>query len=105
MQERVDGRLANAGHHGYESTQESDYETLKTCRRVLALGDGTVGKVGRELIDSGMPLGVLPLGTANNLAGSLGFTYRPKKSLRASNAGRNERLISALREGCGQARF
>jgi diacylglycerol kinase family enzyme len=48
-----------------------------------------------------MPLGVLPLGTANNLARSLGSPHRPKKSLRASNAGRNERLISALREGCG----
>jgi len=46
---------------------------------LVAGGDGTVGKVGRELIDSGVPLGVLPLGTANNLACSLGFTASPEE--------------------------
>src|SRR5881396_3389116 len=74
--------LANAGHHAiYQSTKKSDYKKAlkKSVDVVLAAGgDGTVGKVGRELIDSGVPLGVLPLGTANNLACSLGFTASPE---------------------------
>src|SRR5919201_2200209 len=70
--------LAKAGHHAiYQSTKKSDYKkALKktTDLVVVAGGDGTVSKVGRELIDSGIPLSVLPLGTANNLARSLGFS-------------------------------
>src|SRR6266581_4938360 len=75
--------LANAGHHAiYQSTKKSDYKKAlkKSVDVVLAAGgDGTAGKVGRELIDSGIPLGVLPLGTANNLACSLGFTASPEE--------------------------
>src|SRR5256885_7051126 len=67
--------LARAGHLAiYQSTKKSDYkEALREpADLVLAAGgDGTVGKVGRELIDTGIPLSVLPLGTANNLARSL----------------------------------
>src|SRR5690348_3661981 len=69
--------LAKAGHHAtYQSTKKSDYKKAleKPTDLVLAAGgDGTVGKVGSRLIDSGIPLSVLPLGTANNLARSLGF--------------------------------
>ena len=75
--------LAKAGHQAiYQSTRKSDYKKAlkKSVDVVLAAGgDGTVGKVGRELIDSGVPLGVLPLGTANNLACSLGFTASPEE--------------------------
>src|SRR6266567_728629 len=70
--------LARSGHHAiYQSTKKSDYKKAlkKSTDLVIAAGgDGTIGKVGRELIDSGIPLSVLPLGTANNLARSLGFT-------------------------------
>ena len=75
--------LAKAGHQAiYQSTRKSDYKKAlkKSVDVVLAAGgDGTVGKVGRELIDSGIPLGVLPLGTANNLARSLVFTASPEE--------------------------
>ena len=69
--------LAKAGHQvTYQSTKKSSYKKAlkKPADLVLvAGGDGTVGKVGRELIDTGIPMSVLPLGTANNLARSLGF--------------------------------
>src|SRR5205823_6949533 len=75
--------LANAGHHAiYQSTKKSDYKKAlkKPADLVLAAGgDGTVGKVGRELIGTGIPLSVLPLGTANNLARSLGFIGSPEE--------------------------
>jgi diacylglycerol kinase family enzyme len=84
--------LANAGHHAiYQSTKKSDYKNAlkKPVDLVLvAGGDGTVGKVGRELIDSGIPLGVLPLGTANNLACSLGFTESPEEIITGLERGK-----------------
>jgi diacylglycerol kinase family enzyme len=75
--------LAKAGHHAiYQSTRTSDYKKAlkEPADLVLAAGgDGTVGKVGHELIDTGIPLAVLPLGTANNLARSLGFCLSPEE--------------------------
>ena len=40
---------------------------------VAAGGDGTVARVARELAGRGVPIAVLPLGTANNIARSLGI--------------------------------
>jgi len=39
-------------------------------------GDGTVAKVGRAVAGRGIPIAVLPLGTANNIAGALGTSMR-----------------------------
>jgi diacylglycerol kinase (ATP) len=75
--------LAKAGHHAtYQSTKKSDYEEVlkKPTDLVLAAGgDGTVVEVACRLIDTGIPLSVLPLGTANNLARSLGFVASPEE--------------------------
>jgi YegS/Rv2252/BmrU family lipid kinase len=40
---------------------------------VVAGGDGTLNSVLQHLIGIGLPLGILPLGTANNLARTLGI--------------------------------
>src|SRR6266480_8026717 len=75
--------LAEAGHHAtYQSTKERGFKkALKqpTDLVLAAGGDGTVGKVATRLIDSGVPLSVLPLGTANNLARTLGFVASPEE--------------------------
>ena len=75
--------LAKAGHHvNYQSTKKGDYKKglKKPTDLVLAAGgDGTVVKVACRLIDTGIPLSVLPLGTANNLARSLGFVASPEE--------------------------
>ena len=95
--------LANAGHHAiYQSTKKSDYKKAlkKSVDVVLAAGgDGTVGKVGRELIDSGVPLGVLPLGTANNLARSLGFTVSPEEIVAGLERGKKRAFDIGLARG------
>lgn len=39
---------------------------------VVAGGDGTIHAVARALLHSGTPLGIIPLGTVNNLADALG---------------------------------
>jgi len=84
--------LAKAGHHAtYQSTKKSDYK--KALKRptdlvLVAGGDGTVGKVACRLIDTGIPLSVLPLGTANNLARSLGFVAWPEEIIARLQGGK-----------------
>lgn len=41
---------------------------------IIAGGDGTVGKVVRRLADRTVPVAILPLGTANNVARNLGIS-------------------------------
>jgi diacylglycerol kinase (ATP) len=83
--------LADAGHHAtYQSTKEKGWKKAlkkETDLVVAAGGDGTVAKVAARLVDTGIPLSVLPLGTANNLARSLGFN------------GSSEEIIARLEKG------
>jgi diacylglycerol kinase (ATP) len=95
--------LANAGHHAiYQSTRESDYKKVlkkPTDLVLVAGGDGTVGKVGCELIDSGISLSVLPLGTANNLARSLGFIASPEEIISGLEGGKRRAFDVGLARG------
>jgi diacylglycerol kinase (ATP) len=43
---------------------------------VISGGDGTVGKVATLLIGNRTPIAILPMGTANNIATTLGLTNR-----------------------------
>lgn len=45
----------------------------------IAGGDGTVGRAACELSDWNIPIGILPLGTANNTARTLSLSMRLKK--------------------------
>jgi diacylglycerol kinase family enzyme len=61
-------------------THEKDWSRAlrkKAGLVAVAGGDGTVGKVARRLIDTGIPIAVLPMGTANNISKSLGIGDRP----------------------------
>jgi diacylglycerol kinase family enzyme len=49
---------------------------------VAAGGDGTVAAAARVLAGSGIPLAILPLGTANNIARSIGATATPEELIR-----------------------
>ena len=41
---------------------------------IAAGGDGTVREIGQELLNTGVPLGILPLGTGNDLIKTLGIS-------------------------------
>ena len=72
-----------AGHRvRYQSTKDKGLRRALKKRSdlvVVAGGDGTVGKVARRLASLGgaVPVALLPAGTANNIARSLGLTERP----------------------------
>jgi diacylglycerol kinase (ATP) len=102
--------LAKAGHHAiYQSTKKSDYKkALKkpTDLVLVAGGDGTVGKVACRLIDTGIPLSVLPLGTANNLARSLGFVASSEEIIARLQGGKKRAFdIGVIRGRRGRRYF
>ena len=95
--------LAKAGHHAiYQSIKKSDYKKAlkKPADLVLvAGGDGTVTKVACGLIDTGIPLSVLPLGTANNLARSLGFVGSPEEIIARLQRGKKRTFDIGVARG------
>jgi diacylglycerol kinase family enzyme len=63
------------------------------CRPIVAAGgDGTAYLVADELLGTGVPLGILPLGSAMNLARSLGIPRELEAAATIVAAG-NERII------------
>ena len=77
--------LSDAGYEvRYQSAKEDGWKrALKKPADliVVAGGDGTVAKVTRRMVGRGVPIGVLPSGTANNIARTLGLHERPFEQL------------------------
>jgi YegS/Rv2252/BmrU family lipid kinase len=67
---------------------------------IAAGGDGTVRGCAQALADTGVPLGIIPLGTANILARTLGLPIQPGRALDAalSPKSRNRRIDLATAE-------
>lgn len=61
-------RVQDTGEKGWSKALKK-----KAGLVAVAGGDGTIGKVARRLVGSGVPIAVLPMGTANNIAKSLGI--------------------------------
>jgi diacylglycerol kinase (ATP) len=101
--------LANSGHHAiYQSTEKTDYEEAleKSADLVIAAGgDGTIEKIASRLVDSGIPLTVLPLGTANNLARSLGFAASAQEIIARLQDGKERAFDVGLARGPWGKRF
>jgi diacylglycerol kinase (ATP) len=95
--------LAKAGHHAtYQSTKERGFKKALAQPTDLVLaagGDGTAGKVAARLVDSGIPLSVLPLGTANNLARALGFVSSPEEIIARLEGGKKRAFDVGLASG------
>jgi diacylglycerol kinase family enzyme len=77
--------IAKAGHKvKYFSSKDKKWKkALKTPCDIIAVagGDGTVGRIARRLIDSRIPIAVLPMGTANNIATTIGVAGRTIQDL------------------------
>src|SRR5947207_1431420 len=103
--------LKRAGHKAtYQSSKKKGITKAlekKVDLTLVAGGDGTVSKVARRLIamDSEVPLAVLPLGTANNFARSLGFCLSEKELIERLNDGRCDTFDVGLARGAWGKRY
>jgi diacylglycerol kinase (ATP) len=96
--------LRAAGHKvDYQSCKEKKWhKILKDPGDVVAVagGDGTVNKVARRLIGSPTPIAIIPMGTANNIATSLGIAERkPKNLVSAWKAARSVHFDAGVAKG------
>jgi diacylglycerol kinase (ATP) len=96
--------LTRCGHQTfYQSIKERGWKKAfkKPVDLIIAAGgDGTVHKTAWQIIDSGIPLAILPLGTANNLARSLGFTGSVDEILQSLHCGKSQPFdIGVARNG------
>jgi diacylglycerol kinase (ATP) len=67
---------------------------------VIAVGgDGTVNRVATELLGTDLALGILPVGSGNGLARSLGLSMDLTKAVRQVVEGRNEKIDSGTLNG------
>jgi diacylglycerol kinase family enzyme len=88
-------RYASAKEDGWKQALEESAELI-----VVAGGDGTVARVARRMVRRAVPLAVLPSGTANNIARSLGLIGRPFEELvRRPQSARRVKLDVGVAEG------
>jgi diacylglycerol kinase family enzyme len=75
--EQMTAWLGRAGYETIYTRSRSDDLEAQLAQDadiiVLAGGDGTVARVARKLPDRSVPVAILPIGTANNIARSLGI--------------------------------
>lgn len=77
-------------YHVVNFPPEQELESLLTEEAlvVAAGGDGTIGAVARMLAGSGHSLGILPMGTFNNFARSVGLPIELDDAIRVIKAGK-----------------
>jgi diacylglycerol kinase (ATP) len=103
--------LKKAGHKvGYQSIQKPK-KWLKALEKpgdlvAVAGGDGSVARVATALAGRGTPLAILPLGTANNIATSLGIRGTLTEVIAAWEHGHRRNIDIGVASGpWGRARF
>lgn len=98
---RVRDLLSTAGLQVIETLPVDEVERIARWRTVpeeepplvvAAGGDGTLGAVANVLAGSEVPLAILPLGTNNDTARSLGIPLDPEDAARLLTTGRLERV-------------
>jgi diacylglycerol kinase (ATP) len=78
----VNARLEQGGlvlhHESFSSADEVSADILRRApevdRVVICGGDGSVNAAARGLMETGLPFGIVPLGTGNDLARTLGLS-------------------------------
>jgi diacylglycerol kinase (ATP) len=108
--DEISSLLEHHGHHIariVEKTEDLPHKLDGSFDCVVtAGGDGTVARAGRALAGGDIPLGILPMGTANNIASSLGISGNPS-DLIASWASRRVMHIDigTIQDAHGETRF
>jgi diacylglycerol kinase (ATP) len=59
---------------------------------IVGGGDGTLNAAAEPILAAGLPLGILPLGTANDLARTLQIPADPERAVKVITAGRTKNI-------------
>jgi diacylglycerol kinase (ATP) len=102
--------IEQAGHEVLYQSSKKDYKSaLKEPADLIAVagGDGTVRKVAIQLLERNIiPIAVLPCGTANNIARSLGITESPQALIAGWSSARRQGFdVGVARGPKGKIRF
>ena len=93
----------------YQSAKANDYKDVlnkKWDLVIVAGGDGTVARVARALRDRSVPVAILPVGTANNIARAVGLEDDVEAIIPHLQAAQSRRLDIGLARGpWGKRRF
>ncbi|GAB4225211.1 MAG: lipid kinase [Kiloniellaceae bacterium] len=104
----LDPAIARLEEGGFTVTLEAPEDIEALCRAIrdsegrtviLAGGDGTMSAAAPALRDLQQPFGLLPLGTANDLARSLGIPFDPAEAASVIVAGERRRIDLGLIDG------
>lgn len=107
-------QIEKAGYDcSYSSTKKADFEESipeDTDIIVLAGGDGTVRKLAAHLLEKPLreksgPIGLLPAGTANNIARTLGIKGAPEEIIDRWSEGKTRAFDIGRIEGLGKNAF
>jgi diacylglycerol kinase family enzyme len=83
--DQITNAIARAGHDIAGVLKHGDDVSAALRMNIDALvaagGDGTVARAGRSLAGGELPIAILPLGTANNIAMSLGISDDPMAAI------------------------
>ena len=93
----------------YVSVKDDDLEEAfkkKADLIVVAGGDGTIAEVLTRLTDRSLPVALLPLGTANNIARSLGIAGTPQELVETWSIDNSHPLdVGVVKASWGTSRF
>jgi diacylglycerol kinase family enzyme len=108
-EENIKSIRALAKKAGYKTeylltSGKNDEENLKRCivrfepdRVIVGGGDGTIRMVAKNLMASGITMGILPLGSANGLATALVIPQNPLEALEKNFQSTRVRTIDMLK--------
>jgi diacylglycerol kinase (ATP) len=95
--------LQNQGHAvAYVDIKKDNLEeALRSPGDMVAVagGDGSVAKVAMLIREKGIPMAILPFGTANNFAKSLGLTGSAEELMSFWNTARKQKVDLGLAKG------
>ncbi|MCB0806041.1 MAG: NAD(+)/NADH kinase [Bacteroidales bacterium] len=90
-------------YHVFETTGKNDQQKIKSFLKqhkpeavFVAGGDGTVNLTGELLTGSKIPLGIIPMGSANGLASELNIPPNPEQAIEVLLKGNYENRDSLL---------
>jgi YegS/Rv2252/BmrU family lipid kinase len=95
-------RLLQARGHAFRSfaaDRAAEAAAVHPDRLVVAGGDGSIGRAAEAAARAGLPLGVVPVGTANDFARALGLPTELEAAVELAAEGRATRPLDLGRVG------